>query len=135
MFPSDLLVKGWQMSDFKNTRVTFSILKVQKCDAYQNGVEFCHEANDNDVKWPPLLFFLPPPLLLSICIYSILLADRKCNCWRLGCFFQNTQNQVGDVYLFAFETTDQNLYRCDKKSFQFLVSLNLIAYLTDGTFS
>ena len=50
------------MSNFKKLCVTFSILKLQKSDAYQNGVEFRHKANGNDVKGHPLLFFLPPPL-------------------------------------------------------------------------
>ena len=53
MFPSESTVKVGPMSDFNNIPVTFSILKLQKCDAYQNGVEFRHKPNGNDVKWPP----------------------------------------------------------------------------------
>ena len=51
------------MLDFKKVDVTVSILKLQKYDKYQNGVEFRHKPNDDDVKWPPPLFCLPPPLL------------------------------------------------------------------------
>ena len=36
------------MSDFKKIWVTFSILKLQKCEAYQNGVEFSHKPNGNE---------------------------------------------------------------------------------------
>ena len=56
MFPSESTVKGGPMSDFKNIPVTFSILKLKKFDAYQNGVEFRHKPNVNDVKWPPLFY-------------------------------------------------------------------------------
>ena len=44
------------MSDFKKIRITFSILKLQKSDAYQNGVEFRHKPNDYDAMSP---FILP----------------------------------------------------------------------------
>ena len=44
------------MSNFKKICVTFSVLKLQKGDAYQNGEEFCHKSNGNDVKWPPPFF-------------------------------------------------------------------------------
>ena len=64
MFPSELMVKGQQMTDFKKIHVTFSILKLQKCDAYQNGVEFRHKPNGIDAKWPPPLFGLSPPLVV-----------------------------------------------------------------------
>ena len=50
------------MFDFKKIRVTFSILKLQKCYAYQNGVEFCHKPTREDIKMPPPLVFLPQPL-------------------------------------------------------------------------
>ena len=46
------------MSDFKKIRVTFSMLKLQKCVGYQNGTEFCHKPNGNDVQWPPPLYLL-----------------------------------------------------------------------------
>ena len=46
------------MSDFRKVRVTFLILKLEKCDAYQNGVELCHKLNVIYVKWPSPLFFL-----------------------------------------------------------------------------
>ena len=54
------------MSDFKKMCVTFSILKLQKCDAYQNGVEYFHKPKSNDVNWPPPLFFLTPSLELNL---------------------------------------------------------------------
>ena len=50
------------MSHFKKLCITFSILKLQKSDAYQNGVEFRHKSNVYDAMWPPPLFCLPPPL-------------------------------------------------------------------------
>ena len=50
------------MSHFKKLCITFSILKLQKSDAYQNGVEFRHKPNGYDAMWPPPLFCLPPPL-------------------------------------------------------------------------
>ena len=53
------------MLDFKKIRATFSFLKLKKCDAYQNGVEFCHKPNGNDVKRPPPLFFVQPQLSLN----------------------------------------------------------------------
>ena len=62
MFPSESMVKGKPKSDFKKMCVTFSILKLQKCDAYQNGVEFRHKPKGYDAMWPPPLFCLPPPL-------------------------------------------------------------------------
>ena len=49
------------MSDFKKMCITFSILKLQKCDAYQNGVEFRHKPKGDVVKWPPHSLFLPLP--------------------------------------------------------------------------
>ena len=66
MFPSESTVKGGPMSDFKNIPVTFSILKLQKCDAYKNEAEYRHKPNGNDVKWPLPLFFLPLPLQANI---------------------------------------------------------------------
>ena len=42
------------MSDFKKIRVTFSILKLKTGDAFQNGVEFGHKRNVDDVKCPLL---------------------------------------------------------------------------------
>ena len=59
------MVKSQPKSDFKKMCVTFSILKLRKCDAHQNGIEFRHKRNGNDVKWPPPLFSLLPPLLLT----------------------------------------------------------------------
>ena len=44
------------MSDFKKTCITFSILKLQKCDTYQHGVEFRNKPIGNDVSWPPPFF-------------------------------------------------------------------------------
>ena len=81
------------MFDFKKICVTFSILKLQKCDIYQNGVEFRHKPNDDDVKWPPPLFCLPPPLCtvpqlmiesrafvtyVKVLIYYLLRKAKKC---------------------------------------------------------
>ena len=59
------------MSDFKKISITFSILKLQKSDAYQNGVEFRHKPNGNDVKWPPPLFCLPPPLFPAVLLIAV----------------------------------------------------------------
>ena len=64
MFPSELMVKGQPKSDFKKMCVTFSILNLQKCDTFKNGIVFRHKPNGNDVKWPPPLFSLPPPLYI-----------------------------------------------------------------------
>ena len=59
------------MSDFMKICVTFSILKGQKGDAYQNGEEFCHEHNGYDVKWPLLSFaFCRTPLIFSFDLLS-----------------------------------------------------------------
>ena len=72
------------MSDFKTIHVTFSILKLQKCDAYQNGVEFRHKTNGNDVKWPPPLFFPPPPLLyLNPTTVMVVLLLGLWLCWTV----------------------------------------------------
>ena len=54
------------MSDFMKIRATFSIWKIQKCNAYQNRVEFCHKPDCYDVKWPPPLLFVI--LLQILCI-------------------------------------------------------------------
>ena len=54
------------MSDFKKICLTFPILKLQKCDAYQNGVEFCHKPNGNNVKWPLLYFAFRRPCPLHL---------------------------------------------------------------------
>ena len=45
------------MSDFKKMCVTSSILNLQKCDAYQNGVEFRHKPYSDDAKCPSPLYF------------------------------------------------------------------------------
>ena len=67
MFPSESIVKGQSMFDFKKIRITFSILKLQKCDAYRNGVEFRHKPNGSDVKWlPPLVLLKPAPSPLKV---------------------------------------------------------------------
>ena len=36
-------------------------LKLQKCHAYQNEIEFHHKPNGNDVEWPHLYFSYPDP--------------------------------------------------------------------------
>ena len=57
------MVEIWLMSDFKKICITFSILKLQKFDACQNGVEFCHKPISDDVRSPlPQFYFLPTPL-------------------------------------------------------------------------
>ena len=40
MFPSESMVKGKPKSDYNKIWIPFSILKLQKCDACQNAVEF-----------------------------------------------------------------------------------------------
>ena len=70
MFPSKSMVKGYPMFDFKKICVTFAILKLQKGDAYQNGVEFRHTPTRDVIKRPPPLVFLPQPLWTkSLVIY------------------------------------------------------------------
>ena len=50
------------MSNIKKIHVPLSILKLQKCAAYQNGVEFCHKPNGTNVRWsPPFFFFFHCP--------------------------------------------------------------------------
>ena len=102
MFPSESTVKVGPMSDFKNIPVTFSILKLQKYDAYQNGEEFHHKPNGNDVKWPTSLILLSPPLtqlsvmeltIVSLYIFKInflikqwyMLKENKCVLLRSYC--------------------------------------------------
>ena len=40
----------------------FLNFKIQKCDACKNGVKFFHKPVGDDVKKPPVLFFLSLPL-------------------------------------------------------------------------
>ena len=60
------------MSDFKIIHLTFSISKLQKCDACQNGEEFFHKPKSYDVNWPPPLFFLTPSLELNLICLGLL---------------------------------------------------------------
>ena len=82
------------MSDFKKIHITFSILKLQKIDAYLNGVEFRHKPDGNDVKWPPHLYLLLPTLHLHLIVsnqlVSILdLSGRICIKEEIVCMSNN----------------------------------------------
>ena len=46
-------------------------MKLQKCDTYQNGVEFRHNHNGNDVKWPPSSFVYHRPWSQMVHIYKL----------------------------------------------------------------
>ena len=52
-------------------RITFSILKLQKCDAYENGLEFRHRPNGNDAFY----FILPSAASAFINVMKM----KQCN--------------------------------------------------------
>ena len=58
------------MSHFKKLCVTFSILKLQKSDAYENGVEFRHKPDGYDAMCPPP-FILPSAVPDQTILWSV----------------------------------------------------------------